>query len=700
MGLEDYLVEDMTEEKTETADITTVDVQEDESATAGVPAVAKTDSGAPAPADKGFLNEDGSLNLKKAYEELKSNNCAFTHEPLKSVLENYCEKCGKAESVRLLDPYYRFDATGLYGAEILRRLLGDNLRYSENSDSFFLWENKEGVYHRYENREVLIHDITKTMVIVEHSACQYVLTGGRRKVLEMQAQRVSDKNIKDYEKALNGIISRSKQFATVSMAKEILIQYLGMWKRNELPEYYDSPYINMSNGVLNLETRVLLPHSPEYKQTKISGTAYLEGADCPEFKAMMERLLPNADTRKELQKAFGLCLAKEQLPAKKVLNLLVGPKDTGKTTVLNTILAVLQEGQYGKTVDNSLLMQSRTDKTRGPEMAAFMDTLMVCSSESNESDKLDTAKVKALTGDTTISFRYNFSNKVIQFKAICGLFIDSNYKPYIPPRDTATWDRLRIFPFVCRVTEKDPTLKKKLIIEQPGIFNWLLEGLDMVLAEGEIFETEEMKEYKDGYKHEVDTVEQFVEDCLIKTESPADRIIRARLFDTYQGWCEDNHYNKSMKSKFFEELAKNIKCVKSGEYCFIQVKYSELGALYSKAKEWGPRKFAEQKRLLLDSPRNLPYESLREDYFSRTWAWFVENVRPNYKLYPDCDDRDLFFRYNEWCSQYGCVGLKWSDFKAKMKFFADMPTPSEGGSSRLDGDAYEEVKDLWGSLYS
>lgn len=99
-------------------------------------------------------------------------------------------------------------------------------------------------------------------------------------------------------------------------------------------------------------------------------------------------------------KNYKRLFAKEQLPAKKVLNLLVGPKDTGKTTVLNTILAVLQEGQYGKEVDNTLLMQSKTDKTRGPEMAAFMDTLMVCSSESNESDKLDTAKVKALPRNT------------------------------------------------------------------------------------------------------------------------------------------------------------------------------------------------------------------------------------------------------------------------------------------------------------
>ena len=50
------------------------------------------------------------------------------------------------------------------------------------------------------------------------------------------------------------------------------------------------------------------------------------------------------------------------------------------------------------------------------------------------------------------------------------------------------WDRLRLFPFTCPIKNKDSNLKAKLDAEKSGIFNWILEGLEMVLQEKEIFD--------------------------------------------------------------------------------------------------------------------------------------------------------------------------------------------------------------------
>lgn len=140
----------------------------------------------------------------------------------------------------------------------------------------------------------------------------------------------------------------------VRLAKNVLLKMKGMDVAQDVKTYYETPYINMQNGAFDLEQRELRPHNPAYGLYKITGCDYDPTATCPTFEDMVARIMPEEEDRRELQKAFGLCLAKKQLPAKKVLMLLVGPKDTGKTTLLNTIVDVL--GEYGSQVDNSLLI--------------------------------------------------------------------------------------------------------------------------------------------------------------------------------------------------------------------------------------------------------------------------------------------------------------------------------------------------------
>lgn len=85
-------------------------------------------------------------------------------------------------------------------------------------------------------------------------------------------------------------------------------------------------------------------------------------------------------------------------------------------------------------------------------MYDFRETLMITTSETSESNnnKLDASQVKALTGETTQSIRNNYSTKMDKFKMIGLIFIDSNFRPYISPKDIAAWDRLRLFPYIMK----------------------------------------------------------------------------------------------------------------------------------------------------------------------------------------------------------------------------------------------------------
>ena len=650
-----------------------------------------------------MLKSDWMPDFKKCRELLYATDGSnpFEDTTLIMLMRDYIDKYSEKPGLIYIPNLFKIDRNINGATHLVKMAFQEGLKYSYQFGDYFIW--RQNRYVNYGDAEMLIHPITEVFELVEHSVFHWIWTyvanfenpepippdseedntpkktgrGSKNAVEETPKQKL--------EKYAANLFKESKKYVNRVLAQDVLKKYKGMDVYNDISTYYESPYINMQNGVLDLTTRNLYPHSPIYNQAKITNCDYDCFADCPEFKAMVERLVPDADERKELQKAFGLCLAKEQLPAKKILMLLVGPANTGKTTLLNTIVETL--GEYGTSVDNTLLMQSGKEKTRGPEMYDFRETLMITTSESNESDKLDTGKVKALTGETTQSVRLNYSNKMDKFKMIGLIFIDSNFKPYIPPRDTATWGRLRLFPFVHPVKEKDPTLKSKLVAERPGIFNWLLEGLDMVLQEKEIFETTSMLDYKEQYKKEMDTTEQFLKDCIEKVDDPNLRITTSMLFTTYKNWAKDNGFKDSVRNKFYEEVSKSFEKKKSGVEYFIGLKFTELGSLYSTMAETTMQDFAKKKRKILEGSRlDLPYSNLRATHYTRTKEWF-------FGVSADTTKKD-YVPYCCWCAERGLVPLRIEDFEAKVEYLKS----KTGSSGYISNGMIENAKEVWSNM--
>lgn len=595
----------------------------------------------------------------------------FKNVELLSILKSYIIKYSNKPIAYI--PYLFKEDRNINGAtNIVKKVFQDRLKYSYNYSDFYIWNGKQYVCHR--DAETLIHPITEVLGLVEHSVFHWLMTNEHPKD-------------EDFEKMVIEKFKDSKKFVSAKIAQDVLKKYKGMNLTDDILTYYQTPYINMQNGTLDLTTRQLFPHNPMYNQNKITNCDYDPDAECPEFMAMLERLLPNQDDRKELQKAFGLCLAKEQLPAKKVVLLLIGPTNTGKSTFLNTIVELL--GEYGTSVDNSLLMQSNKDKNVGPEMFDFRENLLITTSETSESNnnRLDAAKIKALSGETAQSSRNIYSNRMEKFKMIGLIAIDSNFKPFLSSKDTGAWERLRLFPFICPVKKKDPKLKEKLLSERAGIFNWLLKGLDMVVEEEEIFETPSMLELKKEYKQDMDITGQFLSECTKK--NPTARIQTTILFTAYKNWCKDNGFRDSVRNKFYEDVLKIYDKKKSGSEFFVGVDFTVLGSLYSSMNEKTPQQFAKDKRKILEDSisENLPYADLRVPYYIKAVKWFTDNITSNDSVeelknkYPD---------YCEWCIDKGIMPLKVADFNFKVKYIRNnliTTTPTK--------DILEMAKYMW-----
>lgn len=645
------------------------------------------------PTNKGVVvPADFKPDFPAIYKMLDGSDNPFKSPALTSILKGYVLKY-QYQNPQYIPYLFKEDRNVNGATNIVKKVVGDNLKYSRALRGYFLWNGKkfEGL-----EEDLLIDPITNILGMVEHSVFQWVMQevvqdGGDGKDGE-DASSLQE----GLEKKAIALFAESKKFVDVRLAKNVLLKMKGMDVAQDVKTYYETPYINMQNGAFDLEQRELRPHNPAYGLYKITGCDYDPTATCPTFEDMVARILPEEEDRRELQKAFGLCLAKKQLPAKKVLMLLVGPKDTGKTTLLNIIVEVL--GEYGSQVDNSLLMQSKKNKTVGPEMFDFREVLMITTSETNESDKLDTARVKALTGDTVQSVRNNFATTMDKFRMIGLIFIDSNFKPYIPPppRGAATWDRLRLFPFLYPVTKKDPKLKEKLESEKPGIFNWILRGLDMVLEDGEIKETPNMVAYKSDYQGEMDITGQFFQECIEETANDTDRVQTSILYSCYKGWCKDNGYMDVIRNKFYEETNKRFEKKKSGVEFFIKMRFTPLGLLYSQMGEMTLQDFSKKKRKLLQTDdTELTYAVLRRGYYNKAKPWFVENVSPS--NIHSFDPISAYHHYIEWCSDNGVVPIKMGDFRAKTDYLMKSYKTFNGTTApKAESDyLYNVSVDMW-----
>ena len=226
-----------------------------------------------------------------------------------------------------------------------------------------------------------------------------------------------------------------------------------------------------------------------------------------------------------LQKALGLALVGKVI--KHELYIFYGVGRNGKGTMLETLKEVLGE-DLASSINSDLIMQSgKPSNGPNPEILNLQGKRLVWTSETGENCRINSEKVKMLTGGDTISGIYKFSNDTITFEPTHTLIILTNYKPRISGSDVAMWDRVRLIPFTERFVPQpqkenehpqDPELKDKLLAEKSGILAWLVRGCMLFLADG-LNPPPDVIEAGADYREEEDTVMQFINENCTQDEN-------------------------------------------------------------------------------------------------------------------------------------------------------------------------------------
>ncbi len=298
--------------------------------------------------------------------------------------------------------------------------------------------------------------------------------------------------------------------------------------------------LNVRNGTLHLKATAedgitFRPHDPEDFLTKMSPTAYDPDAACPLWLEALEASVPDPEERAWLQRYLGYALTGHAY--EKMLLLVHGIGDTGKTTIVNTPRGVLGP-DYGAVVAEKTIAKQRGDGGVPSDVARLRGVRYGVVSETNEGTSLNIGRLKAWSGRNRQIARFMRENE-FEFDQTMKLVIETNHQPLVHEADEAFFNRVVVFPFQSKIAIPDPAFDEKLKGEYSGILNWLIEGcLDwQAKAPRGLEPPESLKRQTQLYQEENSPVDDFLTEHLTIGTAPKPTP-KADVLAAYLDWAK------------------------------------------------------------------------------------------------------------------------------------------------------------------
>lgn len=245
-----------------------------------------------------------------------------------------------------------------------------------------------------------------------------------------------------------------------------------------------NPYLlNVENGVINLKSGELLPHSSEHYMTKWSPMAYDPEAQSQLWDdTVLGIACGNGELLDFFQRLGGYSASGDV--SQQYFFYFFGDGANGKSLITDLwaeVLGGFDNTGYAVRIPNETIL-SRTERTAGapsPDLLALRGKRMALLSEQSSDRPLNTERIKDLTGGDAITARAPHREPVI-FRPTHTLLCCGNHIPYINASDHGFWRRFTVVPFKARF--KPSRLGEELRAPEhlSAILTWMVEGARLV----------------------------------------------------------------------------------------------------------------------------------------------------------------------------------------------------------------------------
>lgn len=352
-----------------------------------------------------------------------------------------------------------------------------------------------------------------------------------------------------------------------ALVKEMKVQMFADVRRTvkfELNENRDIPdahwisgkkagadYITLLNGILDVRSLELLPHSSDWFSFSAVEASYDPSARCDRFISFLEEIWEGDDELIDsLQKWVGYCLLSQCNQQK--FAVFKGASRAGKSTLMSVLEAVVGEENVATTSLSMLGSEFGLQPILGKKLVTFQDA----DKASLDRMGVATERIKSLaSNDGMVVNRKNQS--VIMGRMNCKLNFVCNSVPAFLNAENSMTKRMLVFPFWKSFeNNEDLDLAQKLIAEKSGILNWALVGARRIVLDGERLEMsakglETLREVE----RQLDSVTAFADECILVTGHDHNYVGTDSLWSGYRQWCRNAGRVAKNRQRFLTEVA-------------------------------------------------------------------------------------------------------------------------------------------------
>lgn len=304
--------------------------------------------------------------------------------------------------------------------------------------------------------------------------------------------------------------------------------------------------VNLQNGTFEItpETQTLRPfHAADFLTYQLP-FAYDAGATAPGWEAFLREVLPDESSRLVLAEYLGYVFIQD--PARKLEKVLFlhGSGANGKSVVFEVVRALLGPQNVG----NSSLQDLTTKETYRVKLGEVLV---------NYGSELSGGQLKSDT------FKLLASGEPIEARRLYGgpftlhhygkLIFNCNELPADAEHSEAYFRRLLIIPFTETIPadKRDPRLAARIIAhELPGVFNWVLTGLQRLLKQRTFSECLAAEKQRQEYERQSNTALLFLDEYGYTSHATHCRPV-ADVYREYIEFCRESGHRYPVNRKTF-----------------------------------------------------------------------------------------------------------------------------------------------------
>jgi putative DNA primase/helicase len=320
------------------------------------------------------------------------------------------------------------------------------------------------------------------------------------------------------------------------------------------------PIVAVCNGLLDIASRTLHPHSPLYFNQTSVPFDYDPLAPSPaRWLAFLDELWPQESEASDvLGEWFGYVVS-GRLDLHKIL-LMVGPTRGGKGIIARILSALIGKRNVCGPTLNSLGGDFGLAPLIGKSLAIISDARFI-----GKNGNIVVERLLSISGEDTLTVNIKYKEQW-NGKLPCRLHVISNELPRLGDASTAVVGRIVLL-LLSRswLGRENHQLESELCAELPGILNWSLAGLERLTFDNKNRFTcpASAEEAVVAMRDLASPVGAFVrEKCKLGAN---EQIEVGTLYEAYKTWCQDNEHPKSSKHVFGRDLRAAAPSVRVGQ---------------------------------------------------------------------------------------------------------------------------------------